>query len=212
MSHFEHLQVPDRYVACHECDTLQQLARLAPGQCARCVCCGGRLARNPKGGVDRLLALNVTALILLLLANSFPFLFMRIQGRMQDTTLIGASRALYEAGMGELAVLVLITSVVAPGLIITSTLYVLIGIRFAWPLPMLRTLLNWISHLVPWSMLDVFMLGVLVAFVKLAGMAEMLVGPSLYAFVALIVVSAAALSAFEPRLLWQRLTRAGVNR
>lgn len=212
MNNIKRQPAPDRYVACHECDTLQQLPQLAPGQCARCSCCGAQLARHPKGGLDRLLALNFTALILLLLANVFPFMLMEIQGRMQDTTLIGASRALYEAGMGELAVVVLITSVVGPALIITSTLYVLIGIRFAWRLPMLHTVLSWISHLVPWSMLDVFMLGVLVAFVKLAGMAEMLVGPALYAFIVLILVSAAALSGFDARFLWQRLTQAGLNR
>jgi paraquat-inducible protein A len=54
-------------------------------------------------------------------------------------------------------------------------------------------------------MLDVFMLGVLVSFVKLAGMATMHMGPSLYAFVALIFVFAAAMANFEPQLLWQRL-------
>jgi paraquat-inducible protein A len=54
-------------------------------------------------------------------------------------------------------------------------------------------------------MLDVFMLGVLVSFVKLAGMATMHMGLSLYAFIGLILVTAAATAAFEPYILWQRL-------
>jgi paraquat-inducible protein A len=184
------------FMACHECDTLYRIPVLAPGRKANCGTCGTVLLRNPKGGLDRPIALYLSALILLLLANVFPFLTLDIQGREEVTTLIGASQGLYRAGMGELAVVVLITSVLGPALLITSNLYVLLAVR---------SVLAWISYLAPWGMLDVFMLGVLVSFVKLAGMATMHIGPSLYAFVGLILVSAAAAAALEPHILWQRL-------
>lgn len=192
-------------IACHECDTLQRIPALAPGRSAHCNCCGAELLHNPKGGLDRPIALNIAALLLLVLANVFPFLTLQISGREQSTTIIGASRALYEAGMAPLAVVVIITTLIGPALVVISSLYVLLGVRFRLPLPMLRSTLSWISHLQPWGMLDVFMLGVLVSFVKLAGMAHMVMGPALYAFTALIVISAAAMSALEPHLLWQRL-------
>jgi paraquat-inducible protein A len=145
------------------------------------------------------------ALILLLLANAFPFLTLEIQGRSEVTNIFGASRALYKAGMGELAVVVFLTTILAPALLITTSLYVLLGVRLRRPLPGLRTGLSWISQLQPWVMLDVFMLGVLVAFVKLGNMATMHTGISLFAFVGLILASAAATAAFEPHLLWQRM-------
>ncbi len=192
-------------VACHECDTLQRIPALAPGRSAHCSCCGALLVHNPKGGLERPIALNIAALILLILANALPFLTLQISGREQTTTIIGASRALYEAGMGPLAVVVIITTVIGPTLLVTSSLYVLLGVRLGVALPMLRSTLSWISHLQPWGMLDVFMLGVLVSSVKLAGMAHMVMGPALYAFASLIVISAAAMSAFEPHLLWRRL-------
>jgi len=192
-------------IACHECDTLHRIPALAPGRSAHCSCCGALLLHNPKGGLERPIALNIAALILLVLANVLPFLTLEISGREQTTTIIGASRALYEAGMGPLAVVVVITTVIGPALVVTSSLYVLLGVRLGLALPMLRSTLSWISHLQPWGMLDVFMLGVLVSSVKLAGMADMVMGPALYAFASLIVVSAAAMSAFEPHLLWQRL-------
>ncbi len=192
-------------LACHECDVLQQVPALPPGQTARCSRCGHVLLRNPKGGLDRPIALYTAALILLILANTFPFLTLDISGREEITTIIGASAGLYHAGMGELAVVVLITSIISPALLIGSALYVLLAVRYRFRLPAVRLALAWISHLEPWGMLDVFMLGVLVSFVKLAGMATMHVGLSLYAFVALILVSAAAMSSFEPGLLWQRL-------
>jgi len=199
------LLTPGQLIACHECDTLHRIPVLAPGASARCSCCGAALLRNPKGGLDRPIALNLAALILLVLANAFPFLTLQISGREQTTTIIGASRALYEAGMGPLAVVVLITTLIGPALVIISSLYVLLGVRLGIPLPMLRSILSWISHLQPWGMLDVFMLGVLVSSVKLAGMADMVLGPALYAFAGLILVSAGAMAAFEPHLLWERL-------
>jgi paraquat-inducible protein A len=170
-------------IACHECDTLSQIPVLAPGRAARCRCCGSVLLRNPKGGLDRSLALYSAAFILLLLANAFPFLTLEIQGRSEVTNIFGASRALYKAGMGELAVVVFLTTTLAPALLITSSLYVLLGVRACKPLPGLRTSLSWVSQLQPWVMLDVFMLGVLVAFVKLGNMATMHTGISLFAFV-----------------------------
>ena len=196
---------PHELIACHECDTLHRIPALAPGRSAHCSCCGALLLHNPKGGLERPIALNIAALILLILANAFPFLTLQISGREQTTTIIGASRALYEADMGPLAVVVIITTVIGPTLVITSSLYVLLGVRLGVALPMLRSTLSWISHLQPWGMLDVFMLGVLVSSVKLAGMAHMVMGPALYAFGCLIVISAAAMSAFEPHVLWRRL-------
>jgi paraquat-inducible protein A len=191
--------------ACHECDALHRIPDLAPGATARCHICGATLAQNPKGGLDRTIALHITALILLLLANTFPFLTLEIGGRQEVTTIFGASKALYNAGMGELAVVVYLTSILAPALMVSSSLYVLLAVRFRKPLPAVRLLLSWTGQLEPWVMLDVFMLGVLVAFVKLGNMATMHTGISLYAFVLLILVLAAASSSFDAQLLWRRL-------
>jgi len=191
--------------ACHECDALHRVPELASGATAHCLVCGAVLARNPKGGLDRPIALYSTALILLLLANTFPFLALEIGGRREISTLFGASQAMYNAGMGELAVVVFLTSILAPALMMGSSLYVLLAVKFKKSLPAVRVLLSWIGHLEPWVMLDVFMLGVLVAFVKLGNMATMHTGTSLYAFVGLIVVFAAASSSFDKHLLWHKL-------
>ena len=97
------------------------------------------------------------------------------------------------------------TTVLGPLLLILASLYVLLGVRGRRLYPGMRRVLVAISQLQPWAMLDVFMLGVLVSFVKLTGTAEVLLGPALYAFAGLILVSAAAWYSFEPRLLWNRL-------
>jgi paraquat-inducible protein A len=192
-------------VACHECDTLQRVEGPPPGSVARCRCCEARLFGNPKGGLDTPLALTLSSAILFLVANAFPLLTLDIKGLSHQTTLSGAALALYRADMAPLAAVVWITSVLGPALIILSMLYVLSALRFSLRLPWVRQVLVWISRLQPWGMLDVFMLGVLVALVKLAGMADVVLGTGLYAYVALIFFFAAASSRLEPHLLWERL-------
>ncbi len=197
-------------VACHQCDELQRIGALAPGQSAHCYRCDALLARNPAGGLLLPILLNMSALLLMLLAYFLPFLTLEIQGRMQQTTLPGTAKALYEAGMGETGIVVLLTTVIGPVLLVTGSLYVLLGAQLYKPLPGLRQTMVWIGHVLPWGMLDVFMVGVLVAAVKLSDMANLVVGPALYAYVALIVVSTAALSQFEPHVIWARIDRMGI--
>ena len=192
-------------IACHECDALQQVSRLPPGHVARCVCCGERLYANPKGGIDTPLALTISSLILFLVANVFPLVTLNIAGQTQQTTLSGATWALYQADMAALAAVVGLTSVAGPAMIMLLILYVLVSLRLGLRLPFIRTALIWISRIQPWGMLDVFMLGVLVSLVKLMGMADVVFGPGLYAYTALIFFFAAATARLEPHLLWERL-------
>ncbi len=121
-----------RLTACHECDTLQNIPELPVGRKASCYVCGGLLARNPVGGIEVPLALNVTVLILLLIVNSFPFLTLSIEGRDQAISLVGASWMLYQNGMALLAALIFFSIVVAPFFETLLSLYVLAGLRFQW--------------------------------------------------------------------------------
>jgi len=194
-------------IACHECDALQRVSELPPGRIARCVCCGARLYANPRGGIDTPLALTISSLILFLVANVFPLVTLNIAGQSQQTTLSGATWALYQADMPALAAVVGLTSVAGPAMIMLLILYVLVSVRLRLYLPLVRPALIWISIIQPWGMLDVFMLGVLVSLVKLMGMADVVFGPGIYAYTALIFFFAAATARLEPHLLWNRLER-----
>jgi paraquat-inducible protein A len=194
-------------LACHECDTLQRIPSLPPGGTARCIRCGARLCAYPRGGLDTPLALTLGALVLFLIANGFPLLELDVQGRSQSTTFTGAALALMRADMQALGLAVWVTSVLVPGLVLGVTLYVLVAVRFRLRMPLVRPFLAWLTRMRPWGMLDVFMLGILVAMVKLSDMAEIIVGPGLYAFAPLLLFSAGAASTLEPRLLWDSMDR-----
>lgn len=193
---------------CQECDTLQQVSDLPAGTTANCMCCGSKLYSHPKGGLDVPLALMLACSILYLVANLFPLITLDIQGISQATTLSGAAVSLYREDMKLLAVIVWLTSVAGPGIIIFSALYILTALRLALSLPGLKFLLVLLSRFQPWGMMDVFMLGMLVALVKLGGMAEVIPGPGVMAFTALVFLFAAAMSKLEVAFLWQSLEQA----
>ncbi|MCK9239726.1 paraquat-inducible protein A [Desulfocurvus sp.] len=192
-------------IACHECDLLQRAVALPPGGVARCARCGAVLYRHGATGLDQVLALTVAGLILFVLANAFPLLTMRIEANVQQASLLSGAWLLADQGMAGLALLVVLTSAVIPLLKLTLLAYILLPLRLGLPAPGTARALRAVLALQPWAMMEVFLLGVLVAMVKLSSMAEIVVGPALYAFGFLVLVLAGITSSLDPRAVWDRL-------
>jgi paraquat-inducible protein A len=191
---------------CPECDLLQQSPPLPAGGSAHCRRCGHVLHRDRPNSVDRTLALTVTGLVLFAIANAFPFLSFEMQGQVTETTLMTGVHDLAAQGKGEVAAVVFFTSVLAPGLQLVLLLMVLLPLKLGGRLPPgFPTLFRWFKSLVPWGMMDVFMIGILVSVVKLTDMANIVPGLSLFAFVVLIFVLAAAQAALDPDAVWERV-------
>jgi paraquat-inducible protein A len=161
--------------------------------------------RNRPDSLNRTLALTIAGLVLFLVANSFPFLDFELQGQGTQTTLATGVVDLYRGGDWPIAAVVLFTSIVAPGLQLALLLIVLVPLKLNRLPSWLPTLFRWVRTLVPWGMMDVFMVGILVAVVKLADMASIVPGVSLFALVLLIFVLAAAQAALDPDLVWSRI-------
>lgn len=192
-------------LACHDCDALYPRPRLRPGQKARCVRCGAVLLESKRNGLERCLALSLASLVLLVVANVFPLLSMNIEGRVQQADVISGVFELYRQGFGAMAALVFGVSILAPALKILALLYVLLPLRFNRRLPYATRMFRMVETLRPWSMTEVYMLGILVAVVKLADLASIEPGLALYSFTALILLMAAADAALEPEEIWERL-------
>lgn len=156
-------------------------------------------------GVEHTLALAIAAAVLFAVANAFPFLSFDMRGQVTQTTLASGVRALWQQQTPEIAVLVLATSILAPAFQIALLLYVLLPIhwgRVPWRMAGAFRLLRRVQ---PWSMMEVFLIGIVVAVTKLMDMAEVIPGPSLFAFVALIVALAGAMASLDPVAVWERL-------
>lgn len=197
----------DSLIACHECDLLHQRQPLPPGGTARCVRCGAVLYRRKANSLDRVLALTAAGLVLFIVANAYPFLTFRLEAQKQETTLITGVMELYAQGMWIVAGVVFLTSILLPLLELVGMLYVLLPLKFdmrPWKLPLFFRL---VRSFKPWGMMEVFMVGILVAFVKLSKMATIIPGIALYAFMLLIFVLAASAAALDPHIVWNRVDK-----
>lgn len=190
---------------CHECDALQKVPAVEPGHDATCVRCNSRLFRNPRGGIDKPLALVVASLMIFIVANVHPIMTLDILGVKLNTTITGAAYVFMMSGSPELAAIVWLPSVLFPGLILTGLFYVLFSIRFQMNWRFAKPILVWISRLLPWGMMDVFLLGVLVSLVKLVGLADVVINMGFYAFALVVVLYAATIASLEPHTLWESL-------
>lgn len=194
----------ERMTACHECDLLHRLKPIPRGTVAHCSRCGAVLSRHRPNSLERTLALTVAGLILFALANSFPFLAMTMEGQHRQIVLLTGIKELYRQGMPEVAILVLLTTIVTPLLHLSGLLYVLVPLKLNRMAPAIWRVFRWVRRMQPWSMLEVFMLGILVALVKLTKMADVVPGISLYCFLALIYILAAITASLDPARVWEK--------
>ncbi|NJD05449.1 MAG: paraquat-inducible protein A [Methylococcaceae bacterium] len=192
-------------LSCPECGLLQRRVALGRGQVAHCGRCGGELYGVPSGNLDRPLALASAALILFVLANCFPVLGLDVKGRHAEAALLEAALQLRTSGMSLIAGLVLFTTVVIPAMELSGVLYVLAPLKLGVRLPGQLTVYKLIHRLEPWGMIEVFLLGVMVALVKLAHMAVITPGWALWLLGAFVVLSAATSASLHPDEIWSRL-------
>ena len=192
-------------VACPHCDLLQRLPELAPGASARCPRCDKELRRHREDSLNRTLALSLAAAVLYVIANSVPMLGLSVIGRQASTTITGGAVQLWNDGRETVAALVLFTAVIAPALQIGFTLAIVIGARRRPAPRWVGTLLRHHEVTRTWSMLEVMILGVLVALIKIADYATVIPGVALFVLGGLIFVLAAMQSSFDPHVVWERI-------
>ena len=196
--------------ACHECDLLLSEVAMPTGNAtACCPRCGAMLYRTSAHSLERVLALTLAALILFLIANFFPIVGLNIQGHRIDTTLFGAVLQLWDKEMAVVAVLVGVTTLLVPSIELATFFWLCWPVYRGWRPVGFALVFRALRAVQPWGMVEVFMLGVLVSLVKLSHLAEVLPGPGLWAFAALMLVTASLTAAFDARALWQAWENAG---
>jgi len=169
--------------ACHDCDLLQREVPLALGGTARCPRCGAVLYRRKPNGLDRTLAYSMGAAVLFVIANSFPIVGLEAAGHHSSTTLFGTVRQLYDGDMTSVAALVFTTTILMPALEIAALLYLLLPLKLGRVPSGLPAVFRLVQAVRPWGMVEVFMLGTLVALTKLAHLASVVPGIALFSSV-----------------------------
>jgi paraquat-inducible protein A len=192
-------------IACPDCDLLQQLPELPPGAKARCSRCGWTVATRSADPIGRPLALTITALILLIVANTAPLMSLSAVGRYASTTIIGGAYEMWVEGEEITAMIVAFCAVIAPAGYILFMLTVLLAVRRPPAPQWVGEMMRGAEFMRPWSMHEVMMLGILVALIKIAELATVNAGVGMYAVGALVMLFPAIMVSFDPAEIWQRV-------
>ncbi|HVJ43244.1 MAG TPA: paraquat-inducible protein A [Dongiaceae bacterium] len=199
---------------CEGCGLLQTAPALAPGMTAQCVRCGVTLVSLTTHPLGHSIALTLGAVVLLAVMCTTSLMSVQTAGIMLHAGLFSGPEELARRGMAGLGIVVVFVTALAPSGKLIGTLYVLVRLHEARPPSHLRRVFVLVEKLRPWSMIEVFVLGVFVAYVKLGDLVHITLDTGVYALIALTIVIIWADSALDREMIWERLggsagTRAG---
>jgi paraquat-inducible protein A len=193
-----------RIVVCKTCGLAQRLEELPPGTVAECARCGSRLGKSVNS-LGRTAAFSLAALIFYVPANVYPVLQMELYGAHSESTVWDGCVTLFQEGERFVAVIVFAASILSPVLKLLGLFYLVAttAARSTRRRPERTWIYKAIEVIGPWAMLDVFLVSVLVALVKLGELATVLPGRGLIAFTAVVVLTILASTSFDPALIWE---------
>lgn len=200
---------PLRMRECLDCGLLLRQPVMPRYTVSRCPRCSAVLERSRIDPIGRALALSVTGLILFVLATQMDFVGLTVRGRSLDTSLLSGPEQLQQHGAWPVAIAVLVTTILAPCARLCCLAWVLLGLRVNDPPAGLYIAFRWSERLAPWAMIEVFLLGVFVAYTKLIDLAYVQIGGAVYALAALMVVQVAVDAVLNREDVWARLEQIG---
>jgi paraquat-inducible protein A len=194
-----------RLYECPDCGQIQVMPPLPPGARAVCLRCDAVLRHTRRDPLLLPLALNISALILFLLGVTLTLMSVSTAGQHRTADLITGPIEMEQYGLWEVSAVVLATTVAAPLARVLCMLAVLIGLRLPRPPLELRAIFAWVEHLRPWSMMEIYLLGLFVAYVRLSGMAVVDLGPAIFALFALMVIMVLADYTLDDQAVWEAM-------
>lgn len=191
-------------IACEHCGLVQRLPVLDRGASVHCARCGARLLHDEGARLARTAAFALAALMFYWPANLYPILRLEWYGTHSENTAWDGAIALFRQGQPVIGVIVFLASIVIPFLKLMILFYLVASVRLrstAWRRQR-AWLFRFLEMIGPWAMLDVFVMAVLVALVKLGELATVLPGRGLFSFTAVAVLTIMASASFDRRLIW----------
>lgn len=184
-------------IACPDCDLACTKQPLEAGASAYCARCGAQLYSNQFKHSQKVLALSLAGLLFYIPANLLPIMSFSILSWSSTNSMLNGVEQLFAAGFWWMAFLVLVCSVIAPliNLLILFSISFLLLIKRQ--LDLTRALLQWQHKVVEWSMLEVYMLGILIAFIKMIDLGEITVHLGLFCFIGMMISTISATAAFD---------------
>ncbi|PHQ66370.1 MAG: paraquat-inducible membrane protein A [Sneathiella sp.] len=190
-------------MSCHICGLLVSTDYIT-AHSAHCPRCDARLHSRKPNSLNRTLALLIAAAIFYVPANIYPVLTLVSFGKATTNTIMGGVIELAQGGQWTIAVIVFVASVLVPIFKIVALLFLVLSVRMkkTRALRQRSVLYRFTEFVGRWSMIDIFMISILIALVKLQSIATVTAGPGAIAFAAVVIITMFAAMAFDPRLIW----------
>ncbi len=193
------------YVSCHECDQICKVSISGAKGRLKCPICDNVLYKHNEKMAENMFALSLSAFLLFIIVMVFPFMSFTIPGNTSDATFTSSIIYLFSDEQWMMATIILITTVIVPftRIVLYLTLF---GSLYFGKIPYYAgESIKLLHKLMPWGMLDVFLIGILVSVVKLVKMGTIHTGISLWAFFILVFVFSAMEIQFDAHPIWDKI-------
>ena len=191
--------------ACPECDLLINIVQPKIGGKVYCPRCGQLLKSARKNSIERTFALSIAGFVLFFPANFLPLVGITLFGNANTGILMSGVLALFTQNMWPVSIVVFLASILIPLVHISLSLLISGHLYFNRPHRYLVSWMRCMHHLGEWVMIEVYMLSIIVACVKLMAISPIIFGWGLYAFIALIIITTLLISNLDVSLFWQRI-------
>lgn len=191
-------------VSCHDCHLLSRIPKSSSHKVVCCPRCGEELHQRKPNSIARTWALVIAAMVFYIPANVLPMTVTTALGNAQADTIMSGVIYFIQSGSFAIAAVIFIASVFVPFLKFAILIYLLLSVQFkSIKRPKDRTRLYRFTEAIGrWSMLDIYVVTILVALVKLDFLADIAAGPAAIYFAAVVVTTMIAAESFDPRLIW----------
>ena len=194
-----------QHYLCSECDLMHEIQDMKIGKTACCSRCGAILFHKHDSTFDRNLAFAVSGLVFFVIANLFPILTFSFSGNFQANQLIDGAIAFFQTDYWILGVLVFFVSVVAPFLVLSFLIGVLVPLHFGKPPKYVEWQIRSLIKIRPWAMAEILVIGIMVAYVKLGDFAIVHAGFSFLGIIAMVLATVFSFASLDFQALWQRV-------
>jgi paraquat-inducible protein A len=198
-------------IACQQCDALYNEPGLATGQKAECGRCGATLFEHKVNSIERTFALSIAGLTLLTPAIILPIMGITLAGQYHEASLLDSIRQLIAKGYFLIATLVFMFAIAVPAVRLMGAFYISYCFKFNKINPFLLNFFRAYHQLDSWSMLNVFLLGIIVSMYKLLDDTKLSVDYGLLAFVLLLICSTMVSVTLDQHHIWQKLEKECVD-
>lgn len=191
-------------VSCPDCHLLSHMKKASAHEAIYCSRCGGELQQRKANSIVRTWALVIAAMVFYIPANVLPMTITSALGSVSADTIMSGVIYFIHSGSWEIALVIFTASVFVPFLKFAILIYLLLSVQFkSTKRPKDRTRLYRFTEAIGrWSMLDIYVVTILVALVKLGFLADIEAGPAAIYFAAVVVTTMIAAESFDPRLIW----------